>query len=583
MYLLFNEVDDPPSGAFDPALGRPEAQSAFWHIGAFANTTNMDADLAAIGVEHLPLYTGLDDPESVWRSGLTPYSGTLTTDQLREAEYSDPRPGGFSYVLGPDGALFELTGGANTTPSMSHVHFFNEHPQCAANWYVEHLGMSLPPIRNEDGTRSERPPYEPCEAEHGAAGYPSLERAGTIRQPRGTAVHGNGSLSGYTRQCVSGRCGDDQPLVPSRGQVLDHIAFTVADLDGWRAWLGASGVTIVEDVHDFGDSRAFMIEGPDRLAIELVEASGVAPVLALGPDGSGAPRRDRLNPMIASHERGQPLFGLYAPANRGGRGGAPPPEAKTPAQLAEETLAFDRSDYVFNGSMEGSVDRGLPAWTAYVQALIAAGASVQSHPLVVKTPRIADDPALAIENIGRQLDSGASGVMFVEVETAEEVRQGLAAMRFRSQGGTRAESVGSAPSYWGLTEAEYRVKADLWPLNPEGELINWTIVESLEGLDNVREIAAVEGIGVLWPGAGTLRGIFSTRDAEGNRVLDEEAWEAAIQKVLSACKEFDVPCGFPANENDIQMRMEQGFSVFVMAWGDGGFRTIDVGRAASGR
>jgi 4-hydroxy-2-oxoheptanedioate aldolase len=120
-------------------------------------------------------------------------------------------------------------------------------------------------------------------------------------------------------------------------------------------------------------------------------------------------------------------------------------------------------------------------------------------------------------------------------------------------------------------------------VNPEGELINWTIVESLEGLENVRDIAAVPGIGVLWPGAGTLRGIFSTTGPNGERVLDEEAWEAAIQKVLAACKEFDVACGFPANANDIEMRIEQGFTVFVMSWGDSGFTTIDIGRRASGR
>ena len=63
----------------------------------------------------------------------------------------------------------------------------------------------------------------------------------------------------------------------------------------------------------------------------------------------------------------------------------------------------------------------------------------------------------------------------------------------------------------------------------------------------MREIAAVKGIGVLWPGAGTLRGVFSTTTPPGERSLDEEAWEAAIQQVLSACKEFKVACGFPAN------------------------------------
>jgi 4-hydroxy-2-oxoheptanedioate aldolase len=173
--------------------------------------------------------------------------------------------------------------------------------------------------------------------------------------------------------------------------------------------------------------------------------------------------------------------------------------------------------------------------------------------------------------------------MFVETESADEVKAGIAAMRFKSKGGTRPDDVGMAPAYWGMTEAQYKQKADLWPLNPDGELVNWTIVESKEGLAHVREIAQVKGIGVLWPGAGTLRGVFSTTNAAGERVLDQAGWENAIQTVLAACKEFHVPCGFPATPADIEMRMKQGFSVFVMNWGDAGFKAVDLGRAASGR
>ena len=43
-----------------------------------------------------------------------------------------------------------------------------------------------------------------------------------------------------------------------------------------------------------------------------------------------------------------------------------------------------------------------------------------------------------------------------------------------------------------------------------------------------------------------------------------------------------MPCGYPANANDIEMRMKQGFSVFVMNWGDAGFKTIDMGTEAVG-
>ncbi len=135
--------------------------------------------------------------------------------------------------------------------------------------------------------------------------------------------------------------------------------------------------------------------------------------------------------------------------------------------------------------------------------------------MIVKSPELRPDLAATQVAIGKQLNLGVSGVMLVTVETAAEARAGIAAMRFKSQGGTRSDDVGQAPAVWGMSEAEYRQKADLWPLNPNGELINWTIVESKKGLENLKEIAAVPGVGVLWPGAGTLRGVFSTTDAAG--------------------------------------------------------------------
>lgn len=308
--------------------------------------------------------------------------------------------------------------------------------------------------------------------------------------------------------------------------------------------------------------------------------------------------RRRLNPIIELLEQQKPVFGLYAPANRrtpGGAaraGGAPPATAeppRTPAQLAREALAYKASDYLFDGSMEGDFDRAWPTFVEFVHAMADGGVLERSpsprlhHPLVVKTPEIAPDPARAAERIARQLNLGVSAIVFVGVESADEVKAGLAAMRFRSKGGTRPDDVGSAPAFWGMGEAEYREKADLWPLNPNGELVNWTIVESREGLARVREIAAVKGIGVLFPGAGTLRGVFSTTDSAGKRVFDEQGWEAAIQQVLAACKEFQVPCGYPANAGDIEARMKQGFSVFVIGWGEPGFRTVEIGRRLAGR
>ena len=53
--------------------------------------------------------------------------------------------------------------------------------------------------------------------------------------------------------------------------------------------------------------------------------------------------------------------------------------------------------------------------------------------------------------------------------------------------------------------------------------------------------------------------------------------------MLAACKEFKIACGFPASADDIELRMSQGFSVFVMGWGDAGFKTVEAGRKLAGR
>jgi len=315
-----------------------------------------------------------------------------------------------------------------------------------------------------------------------------------------------------------------------------------------------------------------------RVAVALIAA-------VAGQSAFGETPKQRLNPVIHLLEQRQPVMGLYAPSNY--RHGLPSDVSlpkRSAAQLAHETVSYKFADFIFEGSMEYEFEQAFPTFAAYARALLDANPLNRlpephiDYPMVVKIHEIAPDPELAARRIGQQLDLGVSGVMFVNVESADEVRRGLAAMRYPSRGGTRANTVGMAPAYWGLTEAEYRNKADLWPLNPDGELISWVIVESHAGLKNVRAIAAVKGIGVLWPGAGTLRQVFSTQDAAGHVVVDEVAWEAAIQKVLAACKEFNVPCGIPSSPDQIERRMRQGFSVFLMNWGEAGFQTIDIGR-----
>ena len=219
------------------------------------------------------------------------------------------------------------------------------------------------------------------------------------------------------------------------------------------------------------------------------------------------------------------------------RRSATPPPLPSLIEVARETMAYRFSDFDYTNYSSANADRFL----GYMAAMLAAGGTMSSHPFLSKVPIVRTNPAAATARIVEQLNAGHAGIMMQEVETADEVRTALAAMRFEAKGGTRPdEGIGLAAAYWGLSEAEYREKADPWPLNKNGELVLWAIVESKKGIENVREIAAVPGVTVLTVGAGTLGGVFSTTGADGQRVRDQAGFDAGVAAILSACKEFKV-------------------------------------------
>jgi 4-hydroxy-2-oxoheptanedioate aldolase len=343
-------------------------------------------------------------------------------------------------------------------------------------------------------------------------------------------------------------------------------------------------------------------------------AIGMVCTAVVGVSITTAQQPTHLNPQVDLLIARKAIFGVGVPSAGGGRGGGrrggapggaaaatpaptpttPPPPPKTPAELAVDAAAHPEADFFFTAAMENNIDGGSAMVAGLQDAIAAAGPLTTSGPkrlvmpITSKAPDISDpatpaDPAKYATNIARQLNVGVSSIAFVEVDNAEELRQGIAAMRFKSKGGLRPDDVGMAPKYWGISEAEYRKRADVWPLNPEGDLVVWAIVETKEGLANVREIAQVKGLSVLVPGAGTLGGVFSSM-VDGKRVRDDVAWEAAIQSVLSACKEFKLPCAYPVNENDIETRYNQGFHVGILQqFNDAAFRAVAKGRQISGR
>jgi hypothetical protein len=185
-----------------------------------------------------------------------------TRAQIAEALAQNLKPRGVSgngYIFAPDNALVEFTG--NAPEHFDHVHMWQDDPLCAQLWYQTHL---------EATPRPAPAPAEPvtpanCKVARGAdPSWPSLNREGTFRAPTGGVRFDDVAMNWYMNQT-------NKPLAPTRGHLMDHVSLSVGDLDAWVAKLKSEHVTFLRESYAVGSTRAVMIQGPSREAIELVE------------------------------------------------------------------------------------------------------------------------------------------------------------------------------------------------------------------------------------------------------------------------------------------------------------------------
>lgn len=315
----------------------------------------------------------------------------------------------------------------------------------------------------------------------------------------------------------------------------------------------------------FGTTRIVL----ERIALALM--SGIAATF-VETAAATAQGTAHLNPVITLQEKGLPVFGIAHPAIvRRMRGGTPdtlPPIVLS--DVARETVGYRNADFLFTSGTSDTFLR-------YIDEITKAGGSVRTHPFSAKIGIWHVDSARSRNAIIRQLNAGHVNASAEQVESAQEVRDVIKAMRFASAGGTRPDTgLAAAAAYWGLTVDQYKQKADVWPLNKRGELMLSVIIESKEGIAHAREIASEPGVGQVFVGYGTLGGVF--RDDPAGR-------EAAAATILAACKEAKVPCGFPTNNPaEMEQRMKEGWSVFIMQRRDeAGFGAVETGRTLSKR
>ena len=188
--------------------------------------------------------------------------------------------------------------------------------------------------------------------------------------------------------------------------------------------------------------------------------------------------------------------------------------------------------------------------------------------------------------IKQALDTGVYGLVMPHLNNVEDAQAAVIAARYPQVPGVadfepqgeRGWWARIAPRYWGLSAQEYYDAADLWPLDPDGNMLLMGIVEEPEGVKNIRDILReVKGIGAIWAGPGDMSVAMGHRGNAGHPDVQEN-----LLRILAACRDAGVPCATGATASEVPMRLEQGFRIIITS-PEKSTTGLEEGRRLSGR
>lgn len=264
----------------------------------------------------------------------------------------------------------------------------------------------------------------------------------------------------------------------------------------------------------------------------------------------------RLNNIIRAWEQGRPAFSAFTPTNR--------------------QAALDFSTGPYDGiifEMEHGVwdIQSLQDSMQYMLNRKQIATSGSLAPAVTPMVRIPANGAEKNQWLAKQaLDRGVYGVVWPHTGNAEQAYNAVASCRYaRKEGepyyepaGARGDGPANAMRYWGLTQQEYYAKADVWPLNPNGELLVFIQIESISGLNNVDDILkSVQGVGAVLIGEGDLSQALGYPRQYEHPVVKE-----AMGHVVATCKKYNVPVCHPhVTSANVESVVEQGYRFLMSA------------------
>ncbi len=258
-------------------------------------------------------------------------------------------------------------------------------------------------------------------------------------------------------------------------------------------------------------------------------------MFAASPSGQQGAKPKRLNQIIEQFEQGKPAF------------------ATEHWQLIE----MEHGPYLLDQAIKTLAE------------LRPDGAPRPKLTPVVRIPQEGDE--VVKSTIKQLLDQGVMGIIVPHVRTKEQAAKIVEAMRYPPQRGAkypmptgiRGWGPTRAARYWGLAAPEYARRADVWPLNPDGELIAIAMLESREAVKNISEILSVPGLGAVLIGPADLSLSLGVGNPGGNATAPEvEAATATVAKACAAQKL--VVCGTFESPNP-PARIAQGFRLFTRA------------------
>ena len=174
------------------------------------------------------------------------------------------------------------------------------------------------------------------------------------------------------------------------------------------------------------------------------------------------------------------------------------------------------------------------------------------------------------------------GILLCHAETPGAVKAFVESVRYPfhtigvgeglDQGRRGSGGQGSAAEIWGLSVQEYLERADVWPLNPKGEIMLGLKIENHRALANAEATAHVPGIAYAEWGRSDMRMSLGYSDIGTMENTEAEEMQQARARVFGACKSANVAFQHTSGPEDIIECIEEGVMI------SGNQESAEIGR-----